>query len=687
MEIIKTICGMCGGDNCGIDVHVADGRIITIRGSAEHPVNRGKVCPQARAAIELAADPTRLQHPLRRVGDSWQRITWDEALDILADKLTALKATDGPQALAVYQGRALLQFMRDGWPQRFMNLYGSPNLVRNDHMCSYPCIVSEKLTYGQSTIYGPDSERTECMLLWGSNPATSHIPFFWQDALKMKRRGGKLIVIDPRRTAAAAQADIHVPLRPGTDAALALGLLNVIITEKLYDADFVARWTVGFEQLTARVAAYPPEVIAPITGVPPELTRAVARLYATTWPAYLDTGNALEHHSNSSQILRATMILRALTGNLDVPGGHVLRGPTPLADVTLREMRPASPPLGKERYPIFLEYAGFVPGDSLLDAILDGEPYPIKALILAGGNPSLTWPNTARVNAALRKVDFLAVMELHMTATAQHADLVLPAAYSLEKTQFVMRAGPYGADKPPYYAMLTKQAVPAGERRTDWWLWAELGRRLGYSAYYPWPDERAAIDHLIAPLGINVADLEANPGGLYVGQPHTYRGYLDRGFHTPSGKVELYSSVLEATGYDPLPGYTEPNESPVSDPALAERFPLVLNAGRRVAVYTHARHRGLPSLRRADPEPLAEIHPRTAARYGVSDGDWVEVASLRGSIRLKAHVIEDIWPDVVSLLHGWEEANANVLTDERHCDPVLSCPPLRAGLCNIKRVG
>jgi anaerobic selenocysteine-containing dehydrogenase len=687
VQVVETVCGMCGGDNCGIDVHVADGRVVAIKGMPEHPTNRGKLCPQAPAAVELANDPTRLQYPLKRTDAGWQRITWDEALDTIAGKLHALKAAEGPQALAVYQGRALLQLLKAGWPQRFLNLYGSPNLVRNDHMCAYPVAISERLTFGATTVYGPDAENVRCLLLWGSNPAASHIPFIWQDVLDARRRGCKLIVVDPRRTAAAAAADIHVSLRPGTDPALALGLLNVILAERLYDADFVANWTTGFDLLAERVARYTPEAVAEITGVAAETIRAVARLYATTRPAYLDAGNALEHHSNAIQTLRAVMILRAISGNLDAPGGNVLLDRPPLADLTLRERRPAGvKPLGADRYPIFLEYAGFVPGDALLDAILDEQPYGVKALIAGGGNPALTWPNTQRVSAALRKLDFLVVMDLHLTATAQLADLVLPAAYSLEKPQLVVRAGPYGADRPQWHALLAPAALPAGERWPDWRFWAELGRRLGYGAFYPWADEVAAADALLAPYGVTVADLQAHPSGLPIGTAHSCGGYRAHGFATPTGKVELYSTALAAAGFDPLPAYTEPAESPISAPALAAAFPLVLTAGRRSSAYTHSQHRQLPPLRRLDPEPRAEIHPATAQTYGVADGDCVEVASPRGAIRLKAAVTPDIHPGIVSLLHGWEEANANLLTDDRVCDPVLACPPLRAGLCRIRKI-
>jgi anaerobic selenocysteine-containing dehydrogenase len=465
-----------------------------------------------------------------------------------------------------------------------------------------------------------------------------------------------------------------------------LGLIHVIIADRLYDAEFVERWTAGFGLLAEQVEEYTPDQVETITGVPADLIRRVARTYATTKPAHLEAGNALEHHNNSAQALRAVMILRAITGNLDVPGGNVLLQELPLADISLQDKRPAHlKPLGAERYPLFIDLANFVPGDCLIDAVLDRKPYPIKAMIIAGGNPAVTWPNSQRVEQALDQLDFLVALDIYMTATARHADLVLPAASVMERTQLIVRAGPYGTKNPPWYLMLRKPVMDPAERRSDWWFWSELGRRMGYGDYYPWADEEQAINHLLGPTGITLEDLKASPNGLFYGQAK-YRKYEEKGFRTPSGKVELYSTIMANAGYDPLPVYQEPTESPVSAPELAKMYPLVLTTGRREAAYTASRHRNLPSLRRAKPEPRAEIHPATAALYGIRDADWIQVETLRGHIQIKVKVTEDVLPDLVTVPFGWEEANANILTDDRNCDPVLSCPPLRSELCSVKRI-
>ncbi len=396
MEIVHTLCAMCSGDNCGIDVYIQDGEIADIKGTPSNPLSEGRLCVQARSARELVADPQRLSHPLlRQPNGEWGRISWDQALDTIAARLLDVKAKYGAQAFALWEGTQMWQFMRDGWDRRFLNLFGSPNWVQHDHLCYEPSVIAERLTYGQEQIDGWEGGLTRCLLLWGSDPATSHNPFQWHAVHEAQRQGAKLIVIDPRRSEAAKRADLHLAPRPGSDIALALALLNVVIAEKLYDADFVERWTFGFDALAERVKPYTPEWASRISGVPDDDIRRCAAMYCSAHPAHLDAGNALEHHTNSAQTLRAAMILRALTGNLDVPGGHVLGEALPLANMQLSGHLPTGlRPLGSDRYPLFVECAGFVPGNALLDAMLTGRPYPIKAVIMQGTNPLLTWPNS-----------------------------------------------------------------------------------------------------------------------------------------------------------------------------------------------------------------------------------------------------------------------------------------------------
>lgn len=685
MQVVKTACGMCGGDYCGVDVFVEDGEVVRLKGSQDHPHNRGWTCPQARAAIEQDADPRRLDYPMKRQGDVWERISWDEALDIIAENVQRVKRQYGAQSLAVFEGEPLFQYMRDGWARRFMNLFGTNTWVEIDHMCYEASVIVQKLTYGAEEVDGFEGDYARCAFFWGADPVASHRTSHWRSVMKARDHGAKVIVVDPRRTRSAEQADIYTPIRPGSDIALALGLIRFILSEDVYDADFVDDWTFGLDRLAERVRPFTPERVEAITGVRAEDVRRIAETYATAGPAWLDAGNALEHHSNASQTLRALSILRALTGNLDVPGGHKLVEDLPLADMKLSDMLPSGlKRAAADRYPLFAEFEGFIPGDVFTDMLHTERPYPVKALLLQGGNPALSWANSNRVRSGLQNLEFMAVMDLYMTETAKLADLVLPAASHLERTQLIANAGPYGVDNPMWYIILRKKIHDAGERHSDWWFWRNLAHRMGYGSYFPWERVEEAIEAQLEPLDIGIDDLKANPEGMFYGDPPTYRSYEEEGFRTPTGKVELYSHTLASYGYDPLPRYEEPKESPKASPDVAERYPLVLNAGYRVAAYTNTRHRSLPSLRKRMPEPLAEIHPDTAEAYGVVDGQRIVIESPRGKVAMKARVTDGVVPNTVSVPQGWEKANVNVLTDEQDCDPVLAAPSLRAELCRIR---
>lgn len=684
MQVTQTICGMCSNDTCAIDVYVEDGRIVKVRGSKGGPVSQGRLCIQAQGAVDLISDSNRLQYPLRRVGGSWQRITWDEALDVIADHLSRIKARDGAQSVVLWEGAATVGFSGAGWDRRFLNLYGSPNWAFQDHLCYVPAVIAEKLTYGQVQVDGFEAEETRCVVLWGSDPATSHNPTQWHAVRRAQKRGASLIVVDPRRSEPAGRADLHLAIRPGTDTALALGIINLIITEGAYDADFVARWTVGFEALADRVRSFTAERVAVVTGLRAADIRRFAHLYASARPAHLDAGNALEHVTDSAQILRAIMILRAITGNLDVPGGNVLSRDLPLADLRLTERLPAGMrPLGADRYPLFSAFAGFVPGDALIDTMLTEQPYPLRAALVMGTNPMLSYPNTTRVRAALEKLQLLVVMDLFMTPTARMADIVLPAASAYERSDLITTAAPLGPHKPMWRLAWRQPVVDPGERRSDWWFLRNLSHRLGLGVHWPWANEEEAANAQLAPLGITVEDLKAHQGGLFYGPAPIPCGYEQDGFRTPTGKVELFSHVLESYGHDPLPHCEQAPKRNDRQAGGSGEYPLILNSSHRSAAYTLSRYRSLPSLQRYDPAPFAELHPDTARQFGIADGERMTVETALGAVVLRAHVTEDIVPGVVGVLHGWEEANANALLDDRKTDPLFATPALAAGSCRI----
>jgi anaerobic selenocysteine-containing dehydrogenase len=503
--------------------------------------------------------------------------------------------------------------------------------------------------------------------------------------LRAKERGAKLIAVDPRRTPLAKEADIHIRPRPGSDCALLLSMMNVIISEKLHDEHFVNNWTFGFNKLAEHVKAYPPEEVEKLTWVPAETIREIARIYATTKPSCIVQGtNALDQHATGLQNGRAVAILQALTGNIDVAGGFI-RGPRLRENSIEVPVKLEEKAIGQDEYPTFFGIFGHEFGEGqtmvLLDSLLTGEPYQIKAMFITGSNPLLTWPNSKKVEQALKKLDFLMVMDQFMSETAKLAHIVLPAATFLERPELSDYYSLWGLP----YVMLRKKVIEYEECWPDLKFWFELARRMGYEEYFPWKSIEEAIDYVLEPSGLTVKYLtEEKPEGLQYASV-AYKDYEREGFRTPSGKVELYSETLASQGHDPMPTFRESPESPFSSPELLKEYPLVLTTGARHLEFCHSQHRNIPSLRQRMPEPLAEINPETAAKYGVRNGDMMIIETKRGGIEMKGHVSEDIVPGVVNLPHGWAQANVNLLTDNKPAESVVGYPPLKSQLCRIKR--
>jgi formate dehydrogenase (coenzyme F420) alpha subunit len=569
----------------------------------------------------------------------------------------------------------------------------------------------------------PDIPHTQCLVLWAGNPKVTNKA--QEVAIREARaRGAKLIVIDPRRIAYAQEADLHAQLRPGTDGALALGMLNVIIEEHLYDAEFVEHWTTGFEKLAEHVKDYSPERVAQITWVPADMIRAIARMYATSRPACISPRNGLDEHTNASCAIRAIDLLMAITGNIDVKGGNTIQIPVSAATIDLRltDQLPAeqrAKKIGRDKS-LLARLSDAYPSahtPSLWEAILEEKPYAVKAMMVFSANPVVANANTRRIEQALRALDFLVVVDLFMTPTAKLADIVLPACTFLEKTRFATYEAhvDHGWNIPSRVVLSPKAIEPLHESRSDWQIICDLARRLGYAEYFPWKSEEESIDATLRPMGLDCDSLRAHPEGIQIRIPpilykrmsgifggversilaHTmfrqypdmyrkYEGFM-RGFNTPSKKVALYSERLAEIGADPLPVYREPAESPLSRPDLAAAFPFVLVAGSKLMPYTHTMMRNIPSLRKEAPCARVEMHPDTAVKLGIKDEDRVKVSSPRGTIVAAAQVTDRIDPRVVHVSYGFEESNANVLTDNSICDPVTGSTGLKSCLCRIER--
>jgi anaerobic selenocysteine-containing dehydrogenase len=674
LEKINTVCNMCL-TRCGITVYVDNGKIVRVTGMQGHPLNR--LCVKAFAIPELVHSPERLTNPLIKKNGRFEEDTWDEALRFVGHKLMRIKEQYGAKAVVVHSGNPFIATQTEKVIRRWSDLYGTPNYTTGASFCFAARSIGHALVCG-THIFPHYSAETKCMIVWGNNPKESN-PLQGDNIRAMAWRGAKLIVVDPRRSPIAKEADIHAQIRPGTDCALALSMLNVMINEKLYDKDFVENWTVGFDKLAEHVKAYSPEKVEKITWVPADTIREMANMYASNTPGSISLGISMDHCTNGIQAIRAITMLIAITGNLDIPGGVVYAGGVKQGWLRVEEMVADDAPIGSA-YPLFTRYSREQTVAPAIDQMITEKPYPIKSLLIAGCNAAVTWPNTNKVKEGFGKLDLLVVEDIFMTETAKLADVVLPGTTFLERQD--LRHWRQGGI--PLFLRTDRAIEPVGNSMEDWKIWAELGRKMGYDEFFPWNDTDELFEYLLKPSGFSLNQIKQNPCGVYY-EEKELKKYENKGFNTPSKKIELYSEMMEKFGYDPLPTFREPAESFESKPDLARDYPLTLITGARTIAYLHSEYRNLPSLREIAPEPLIEIHTRTAHTYGINDGDMVRLESLRGSILLKAKLTDDIHHRVVSIQHGWSEACSNLLTDDMSRDPISAYPGFRSVLCRISK--
>ena len=564
VQQIATNCEMCFW-RCGVMAEVADGKVLKLQGNPHHPLTKGKLCARGNSGTALLYDPDRLKYPQIRTGargeGKFRRVSWDEALDFLASHLQELKKQYGPESVALFP-----HGVHSGFFATLMKAYGTPNSAEPAFaQCRGARDIGYQLTFGRP-VNSPepvDLEESKCIVLIGShigeNVFTSQVTAFAEGLSK----GAKLIVVDPRFSTAASKATYWLPIKPGTDTALLLAWMNVVLTEKLHDLEYLDQYAVGLKELEAHVATFTPEWAAPITDLPAAQIRDTARLMAACKPAVaIHPGRHVSWYGNDTQRARAMAILTALLGAYGRKGGIFL--PTKLA--TGKIHMPPMPETEKPRgdrtgslYPLASEEAhGLTQG--LVSTTLTGDPYPIKGWIVYGQNILESIPTRRQTLAAIEKLDFMAVVDVLPVEQTRYADLVLPEATYLERYD---PPAVVTTAKRPFVAIRQPAMSPLYESKPGWWIAKEAAKRLGLSDYFPWSDPDDHLRRLIAPLGINETELKALGAVAFPGKPYIEdRGENDGPlFPTQSGKIELLSSVMQDLHLDALPKY-EPVEGP-----------------------------------------------------------------------------------------------------------------------------
>jgi len=661
-------------DGCGVLLYTKNGKLEKVEGDPEHPFNQGRLCIRCLDVKNVVNHPDRLKYPMKRIGkrgeNKWQQISWKEAYDEIETNFNKIKEQYGPESVIFAQGtgRDIMAYI-----SRLAYSFGSPNfacLGLSGNACYLPRVALMLVTTGAFPVsdcsqafadryQNPEYKNPECMVIWGNNPIIANSDgFFGHWVVDVMKKGTKLIVIDPRLTWLASRADLWLQIRPGTDAALALGILNVIIEEELYDKEFVDKWTHGFEQLKQRCREYTLERVSEITWIPEEKIIEAARIYAKSKPATIQWGLAVDMTKEALPAAQAISSLWSITGNLDVPGGNILMEP-PFGiwqsmggwGVEYLSEEVMAKRFGVEKYPILNFGFLIAQSDDLVDAMITSKPYPVKGAWIQTNNPiACMAADPKKTYQGLSQLDFTVVVDLFMTPTAvAFADIVLPAATFAERDGIRSHFW--------YYVGAINKTVQIGEAKSDMEINLEIGKRFN-PEMWPWENVQEMYTEMIAPAGVDFEELR-NKGPLY--PPFEYKKYekgLLRqdgkpGFNTPTGKLELYSTLMDGWGYDPLPYFEEPPTSPYSTPTLYKEYPLILTTGARNWSFFHSEHRQVPNLRDLHPDPIVEIHPQTAEKYGIKNGDWVWIENEMGRCKQKAKVTVAIDPRIVQADHGW----------------------------------
>lgn len=705
---IPGVCGVCDA-GCGATVHISAGKITRQTILKDHPVNA--LCRRGLHADEVIYSQDRLLYPQRRIGlrgeSKFERITWDQAYELWVEGLEKVKKQYGPEGICMYTGRGNFEFgLAESFPpagtsessaSSILFPWGCSNTTGVGALCFVAYgMIAPQACYGRHHRHVQDDlDNADLILIWGANPETDSPPGKMKYIHKAIRNGVRVVSIDHRRSETAQAAKTEwVGIRPGTDGALAHGIMREMINRDIYDNDFVLNWSHGFEELALYVQDFTPEKVQAITGVPAATVVDLAEAIGNSRACSILMYTGLEYSDSGVQSIRSVLSLQALAGHLDVPGGKVFKMPDRIQPTRITTEPPAGAkkPFGADRYPLYYELRNEAQGVDLPKAVLHNDPYPVRGLIASGTSLLTSWAGADVWHQTLAALDFFVVVNRFPTADMRYADLVLPAATPYESTSYHVHDN---------WIQLRPQLIePLGEARSDYSIFTGLAKRLGYGNIWPENDEEK-VKHGLKGTGVTIEMLRENPAGLPLPQPEMeYRKYKTGklrpdgkpGFNTPTGKFEFTSEWFRQNGYEPLPVYTEPKEGPIAARELSKKFPLVFNSGARMQSTFRSQHVNIPGLIKMQDKPLVWLHPTDAAERGIENGDGVWVESARGKVRFWAFVTENIVQGVIEVNMGgggpigpkeWQEANANTLTDSENRDPISGFPVYKALLCNV----
>jgi molybdopterin guanine dinucleotide-containing S/N-oxide reductase-like protein len=695
---VHAVCSHDCPDSCGVLVTIDDsGRATKLRGDPSHPVTRGFLCGKVAKYLDRVYSPDRLLYPMRRRADapktslpqgreseSFERISWDEALDTIAARLSAVAREHGPESILPYSYAGTIGVLNYGsMDRRFFHRLGASQLDRT--ICSETGGQALISVYGRKL--GTDTEafpQAKLIIAWAANIHGNNI-HLWPFVEKARRNGAKLVVIDPYATRTARAADWHIPINPGTDSALALGMMHIIVRDLLFDQDYIARWTCGFDQLRERAAEYPPAYVSSLTGISVADIERLAHDYATTTPAVIRLNYGVQRNDNGGAATRAIAMLPALTGAWKHYGGGLQLSTSGAfkwdkAALERPDLAEASS-IGRLARTINMSLLGDAltePDSSALGSDPANRP-PVHALFVYNSNPAAVAPDQASVLRGLARPDlFTVVHEQFFTDTADYAEILLPATTFFEHKDI---QGAYGH----YYVQLSEQAIdPIGEARSNVWLFSQLAQRMGFTE----PCFRDTVDDLIAQAlgsgdseqqhpwlaGVTAETLHAAGGAQRLRfeegeSKEPFLPFAEGPFETPSGRIEFYSATLAAQGIDPLPAFVPAAES--RHTAARERYPLEF-LPRKADNYMNSTFPNLPGHWQMESayNGVLEMHADDATTRGIADGDTVDVFNDRGSLALRAHVNGGVRPGVVAARLNWNKLsagghNVNLLTSQR----------------------